>query len=337
MNGGRSETKSPFFTPYTLTIIMSEFFETPEQGPQSGAGPENPISFTIDYKSGRTPGNFAAHATPEQSGACFSYWNRDAEARFTISDMTLFVLGSYWKMAGEVGEGDSRRRFTSNYVTDMRTEPFYFREKFVKGGGQYTIGLKDEVRAWATDNRLEDATRLMITLICYVPELNAIVEVDCSRRIEDALGQAIEAATGKKPARLFQLGFNAISTEYWAFRFDGRYVAADKDGKAHKAGELFWQPVFQCGVVRSNSPKTKERFDQLEHLREPLVRWVNYVNDVIADKYKAPVTTRTAAPVNTAPTTLAPAAAPVIPSYDDTFPTEAPPPPATDYGEYLPF
>ncbi len=319
---------------------MSEMFDTPESGPQS-QGVNNPVKFAIDYKSGRTPERYANVATPEQSDAGFSYYNRDEKARIALPNMTFFILGNYWQMGGEVGEGSDRRRFTSNPVSDMRIQPFFLREKFVSGGGLSRVGYKDELKDWAFDNRIEKAAGLGITLFCYVPECSGIVEIQCNRRIEDAMAKAIERTTGKKAGRLFQMNFDQISTEYWAFQFNGEFVAVNKEGKKYDGGELFWEPVFKCGIVKAGSEKTQQRFNQINPMRDELTAWVDYVNAKVMDRYNSANHEAQAAPVTRQASPTAPATQTNpqnIPSYNEVFPSEAPPPPADgdDYGD-LPF
>lgn len=272
------------------TEIMQNDFE--ELTDPVSTNTDNPIQLTIEYKPGETDATWASMATPEKlieaNKLGFSYYNKDTQSRVILESATFYILRQYLRLGGKIWESRPARSFESNLTHDLRTDRISFRESYVKGGLK-KIGTKDEVRAWANAQGLPNgATGVNIILVCYCPELNAVVEIKATKRIEVAIAKAIKNASGRAPGRSFLFDLCSIDTRFLAFGFTGQYAKVKKplpdqidEGKEYDGnGQLLFEPVFRFGEITIG--KNPNRHAQLKYMSDLVEEYVCAVKSRIA-------------------------------------------------------
>ena len=342
----------------------------PPEAKQSGAFAENPIAFSLDFRSGKSqPPTTNGKLTPQDLGVKFSYYRRsphEGEKGETVevNSFTIFVLGVYSRFAG-VNFNTAKPSESEHYTsTPYRTvkDMCFFRKEYVRKireneayKNEWSVGSYHQLRSFADGQAYREKVGYKKILFAYCLETDNVIEIAVSRRVEYGLAAAIAAATNTahNPNRIG--GLNDLSTEFWGFQFSGKYHdVLDIKGKECKPfdgkGEWGFSPYFACFVVSSHSQnKGAEVYLRCTELQmnvdayvDSQIQWAEQIaggknnEDVPGEAAEQAAREAALATPSNKSGFAEPVAAPAMARNYEPFPTQEPPVGALE-GDDLPF
>ncbi len=309
---------------------MTSDFETPTaQDLPARSGTDVPWKKRIEYKSGKVPQGFATEATPEKVNAGFSYYDKEAGAKFQIGNFTASIVAMTFGVSGTVPDGNYYINYFSNLVFDTRSQPlevFHFvgtgeeRKKVVVATGFYS-DIKDS---------LPTGVGYCKVLICWIHETGELVSINVSSQVETAIKEAIAESTSTSVQKINIFGIAERDDRFWAIRFAGQFSKRTRDGKTWQGqGDMFFCPSFVSKVA------TAEKFPVLSEMKQAVKEYISATDEALWKKSEKARPTPVPLPH---PDTVLQRA--IHGPQDDPFPTEAPPQDFTDGahgGDDLPF
>jgi len=268
-------------------------FDTPS--PQKRNGHDfsaNPLNdaVQINYKTGKLEEVsvkmfFDNRLTPDDLTQHFEYYDSDLKEKIPVHGFTAYVVGVYF---GSFSNGSQKGdlRYISNLVQDTRTDIIqssYFinskRETFAIGNYKTDIAPAFER---LVPKRTSTYTKV---LVAYVAELKRVCCFHLNATAEAGLVKAIAKARNIEEYKASIFGLSDLETEVWVFKFSGQFepvVFSPKDAKKvaatvpadAKAKIMYFQPVFEAGVFRSDNPKHEKEIKFMQSEWEQLTEYI---------------------------------------------------------------
>lgn len=227
---------------------MNEFFDAP---PEGALQTPHERALSIEYKANKTPEAYAhlaqgaALADYVKNGALgFSYFDKEANKRRSISELTFVVLEAYAGVAGF--DGENRISYWSNRAKDTRKEPLtVFASNHT---GPICSGLYQTIK-----DQLPKAANYTKFVKAYCVQLDRVIELKLTASAERGMQKAIAAAeltAGRKRKweSVFVLSL-PDNDHLWGFHLTG-YARETKEGEDYAGkGELYLAPVFHAGIL----------------------------------------------------------------------------------------
>ncbi len=239
-------------------------------------------SYPVMYNAGTLTGPgiklfFEGRLQPDDMQQGFQQYDPEFKGKVSINAFTAYVLGLYYG-AFSNGKDKGDIRYSSNLVNDTRTDILqmsYFvnQERRTLAIGNYMQDISPAVKAL---NRGSSYTKI---IVAYVPELKATVGIHLGATAEAGFVKGIAKAYGQEEWKTKLYGMSDIENEIWVFKFNGEFegpvVFSAKDAKrvpatipaTPKADKVYFQPVIQAGVIRSDNPRYKDTFAHVSALR----------------------------------------------------------------------
>lgn len=252
---------------------MQNEFEQPENAPVSTRA-ESPVKMKLEYKPGKTPEQYAKHANPKEDAKVgFLYYDKELKRDIKLDSVTLFVLGVYSQVSGAVKITEKEyRNYQTNLVVDTRQDIMVLKEAFVKNAETLKKGLYREVKSFVdADKKRFDGVGYRMVFVAYVRELDKVVHLECSQRLQYAFKKSIAAATKERTDKVNLFGLSSLSTEIWAFKFSGEYSLVDEsDNEYSGKGNLYCAPVLSCGVIKPVTKNYEVLFPYLSSVQDQM-------------------------------------------------------------------
>lgn len=248
--------------------MTSDFEQPTAQDVPTRSGADVPWKKRIDYKSGKVPEAFVAEATPEKVKAGFSYYDKDAGAKFQIGNFTASIVAVTFGVSGTVPDGNYYINYFSNLVFDTRTQPIEVFH-FVKSGDEWkknviATGFYSDFKAY-----LPDGVGYCKVLICWIHETSELVSINVSSQVETSLKEAIAEPTASSVSKINIFKIAESSDRFWAIRFDGKFSKRTRDGKMWNGqGDMFFNPSFVAKVA------TAEKFPILVEMKQTVKDYI---------------------------------------------------------------
>lgn len=209
-----------------------------------------PFRLFVEYKGGKTPGNFAATATAEQAGAGFSAFDKETESRRLFNlPLRLIVVGQGFGVSGVTKMGDRYTGYYSNMVADTRTD---IMRVFCRGINQpIATGVYKDIKP-----EMPQGVGFQHYLICYNPEekeLQALqVTVGLSNHIKRAIADAAAKSTGRKTRwdRVNIFDLLSLDSAFYMFTFLPEFQKVNKEGEIWATGEAYFYPAVYVATIR---------------------------------------------------------------------------------------
>lgn len=268
-------------------------FDTPS--PQQRTGHDyskNPIkdSIRIDYKTGKLETAsvkmfFDGKLDPEYQVQGFHFWDKELMARIGVKSFTAYVLGIY---SGSFSNGKDKGdvRYFSNLVNDTRTDIIQSSYWGVGRSYQFALGnyKNDIVPAFESLIPKRGSTYTKV-LVAYVAERKEICVFHLNATMEAGLVKAVARARGIEEYKASLFGLSDIKSEVWVFQFKGEFEPVSftpKDAKKVPAtvaakkedNVLYFQPIFEAGVLRLENPKYTERVASINAMEADLSEYI---------------------------------------------------------------
>lgn len=249
----------------TTTYDMNNIFDAPPAGALQTA---HGLALSVDYKANKTPEAYAHLAQGDalkdfvkNSTLGFSYFDKEANKRIPIPEMTFIILDVYAGVSGY--DGDNRISYWSNRAKDTRKEALaVFASN--KNGPVYS-GLYKSFK-----EKLPKAANYTKFVKAYCVQLDRVIELKLTASFERGMQKAIaaaEAATGRKSnwEKVFILSLP--NNDYlWGFHLTG-YARETKEGEDYAGhGELYISPIFHAGIL--SQVKQAEMWAKCSELQE---------------------------------------------------------------------
>ena len=299
---------------------MTSDFETPTaQDVPTRSGTDVPWKKRFEYKSGKVPHGFALDALPEKVNAGFSYYDKEAGAKFQIGNFTASIVAMTFGVSGTVPDGKYYVNYFSNLVFDTRTQPLEVFH-YVKSGDEW----KKHVIATGFYNDFKDTLPEGVgyckVLICWIHETGELVSINVSSQVETALKEAIAESTASSVSKINIFKIAEKSDRFWAIKFAGQFTKRTRDGKTWVGqGDMFFNPSFVAKVA------TAEKFPVLPEMKQAVKEYIEASEEMVWKAAKGGKPTPAPLPH---PDTVLPSAQSASQFSDPIavdFPTQAPP------------
>ena len=248
--------------------MTSDFEQPTAQDVPTRSNTDVPWKKRFDYKSGKTPEAFAMSATPEQVKAGFSYYDKDAGAKFSIDGFTASIVAVTFGVSGTVPDGKYYINYFSNLVFDTRTQPIEVFH-FMKSGDEWkkhviATGFYSDFK-----ESLPDGVGYCKVLICWIHETNELVSINVSSQVETSLKEAIAEPTASHISKINIFEIAKSNERFWAIRFSGQFSKRTRDGKMWNGqGDMFFNPSFVAKVA------TAEKFPVLVEMKQAVKDYI---------------------------------------------------------------
>jgi len=268
-------------------------FDTPS--PQNRTGHDyskNPLkeSTQIDYKTGKLETAsvkmfFDGKLDPVYHTQGFVYWDNVARERVALKSFTAYVLGVY---SGSFSNGKDKGdvRYFSNLVNDTRTDIIQSCYWGVGRSHQFALGnyKADIVPAFEALVPKRGSTYTKV-LVAYIAERKEVCCFHINATMEAGLVKAVAKARGIEEHKASLFGLSDLKSEVWVFQFKGGFepvTFTPKDAKKVPAtvaakkedNVLYFQPVFEAGVLRLENPKYVERVKSINAMEAELSEYI---------------------------------------------------------------
>lgn len=174
----------------------------------------------------------------------FGYYDKEQSKNIPLPELTFVVLDVY---AGVSGYNDGNgERIWSNRAKDTRTDTLVVFSNL--SNGQIAKGLYREIKS-----ELPKGAKYTKFVKAYCIQLEKVVEIKLSGMVEKAMQKAVALTESKEEKRkrwdkVFILGL-ADNDHLWGFHLKGHTTVDIKGNEYKNEGDLFFSPVFHCGVV----------------------------------------------------------------------------------------
>lgn len=265
-----------------------------------------PYTGYLEYRSGKTPASFAVQATPDQVSAGFSYYDKDANSRISLTAFRAIIVGQAFGVAGVTKLGDRFTNYYSNLVADTRTDPM---RVFIRGINfpQYS-GLYKDIKP-----ALPQGVGFQHYLCVYIPEIDQLMLVSLtmalSEHIRECIAESASRALGRKlpSSRVNMFGLCDLSQSFYMLKFTGQFVKKNKENQLwNNNGEMYFLPEVEVKSVVGD--------EQIKFLEQQAVRFGNWLFADIARNVDAMKSDRNAQVQPAADAAPAQHAQPVQPS-----------------------
>jgi len=245
-----------------------------------------PYTGYLEYRSGKTPASFAAQATPDQVSAGFSYYDKDANSRISLTAFRAIIVGQAFGVAGVTKLGDRFTNYYSNLVADTRTDPM---RVFIRGINfpQYS-GLYKDIKP-----ALPQGVGFQHYLCVYIPETDQLMLVSLtmalSEHIRECIAESASRALGRKlpSSRVNMFGLCDLSQSFYMLKFTGNFVKKNKENQPwNNNGEMYFLPDVEVKSVVGD--------EQIKFLEQQAVRFGNWLFADIARNVDAMKSDRSA-------------------------------------------
>lgn len=244
---------------------MNEFFDAP---PEGALQTPHERALSIEYKANKTPEAYAhlaqgaALADYVKNGALgFSYFDKEANKRVPLPELTFVVMEAYAGVAGF--DGENRISYWSNRAKDTRKEPLAV---FASNhSGPICSGLYQTIK-----EQLPKAANYTKFVKAYCVQLDRVIELKLTASAERGMQKAIAAAEltagrRRKWESVFVLSL-PDNDHLWGFHLTG-YARETKEGEDYTGkGELYLAPVFHAGIL--NPVKQKDMWQKCRELQD---------------------------------------------------------------------
>ncbi len=237
---------------------MEDFIQAPPEGAVT-KNTDRVNALRVQFSTLKTPEAYVAAVTDEfmagQVRACklgFHYYSKEQNANQFLQPFSFVLLEVYSGVGGVVDNGGGDfTQYYSNRVKDTRIEEIVLYSSTSKA--PVAKGLYKELK---DQNVLPGGVGYQMYALAYCVELAQPIEIPIGGRVSTAMQEAVSAAetsqgrkTAPKAINMFSL---ADTVNLWGFRLTG-YERQNKKGDAYKDGELYFAPIFFCGVVRETA------------------------------------------------------------------------------------
>lgn len=268
-------------------------FDTPSPQQRSGHDySKNPLkeSVTIEYKTGKLETAsvkmfFDGKLDPEYQTQGFRYYDKDLKERVQFGAFTAYVLGIY---SGSFSNGKDRGdlRYFSNLVSDTRTDIIQSCYWGASQSVQFAIGnyRADIAPAFEALVPKRNSSHTKV-LVAYIAERKEVCVFHLNATMQAGMCKAIAKARGIEEYKATLFGLSDLASEIWVLQFKGEFepvaftpreakkvaatVAAKKEDNV-----LYFQPVFQSGVLRLDNPKYTERVLSVNAMQDELSEYL---------------------------------------------------------------
>ena len=227
---------------------MNDIFDAP---PEGALQTPHERALSIEYKANKTPEAYAhlaqgaALADYVKNGALgFSYFDKEANKRVPLPELTFVVLEAYAGVAGF--DSENKISYWSNRSKDTRKEPLTV---FASNHqGPICSGLYQTIK-----EQLPKTANYTKFIKAYCIQLDRVIELKLTASAERGLQKAIAAAEmsaglKRKWESVFVLSL-PDNDHLWGFHLTG-YNRETKEGEDYAGkGELYLAPVFHAGIL----------------------------------------------------------------------------------------
>ena len=227
---------------------MNDIFDAPPEGALQTAIDR---ALSVEYKAHKTPEAYAhlaqgaALADYVKNGALgFSYFDKEANKRVPLPELTFVVLEAYAGVAGF--DSENKISYWSNRSKDTRKEPLTV---FASNHqGPICSGLYQTIK-----EQLPKTANYTKFIKAYCIQLDRVIELKLTASAERGLQKAIAAAEmsaglKRKWESVFVLSL-PDNDHLWGFHLTG-YNRETKEGEDYAGkGELYLAPVFHAGIL----------------------------------------------------------------------------------------
>lgn len=302
--------------------MTSDFEQPTAQDVPTRSSTDVPWKKRFDYKSGKTPAAFAETATPEQVKAGFSYYDKDAAAKFQIGNFTASIVAVTFGVSGTVPDGNYYVNYFSNLVFDTRTQPIEVFH-FMKSGDEWKKHVIASGFYSDFKDSLPDGVGYCKVLICWIHETKELVSINVSSQVETALKEAIAEPTASSISKINIFEIAKSAERFWAIRFDGKFSKRTRDGKMWQGqGDMFFNPSFVAKVA------TAEKFPVLPEMKQAVKEYIEASEEMVWKAAKSEKPTPTPLPH---PDTVLPSAQRNSGAFADPIKVNFPTRDVTDY------
>jgi hypothetical protein len=248
--------------------MTSDFEQPTAQDIPTRSSTDVPWKKRIDYKSGKVPQGFAADAEPEKVNAGFSYYDKEASAKFQIGNFTASIVAMTFGVSGTVPDGKYYVNYFSNLVFDTRTQPIEVFH-FMKSGDEWKKHVIASGFYSDFKDSLPDGVGYCKVLICWIHETNELVSINVSSQVETSLKEAIAESTASSISKINIFKIAEKDDRFWAIKFTGQFSKRTRDGKAWVGqGDMFFNPSFLAKVA------TAEKFPVLAEMKQSVKEYI---------------------------------------------------------------
>lgn len=264
---------------------MSEVFDKPNRS-DLGKGTVRPFERSIEYAAGKTAEIYVAQTSEEflkEKGKLgFYYYDKERGHNVGMDNEVLVHLATFTQLYGKVfdSRGGRPQVYWSNLVQDSRAEPFTLFSGYGQGRVPIATGLYRNIAG-----QLPAGVHFRIVFAVYSPGMDEVFLLPFTKLIERGVVKSISESIGirERDVRLFSLADAAI----WGFRHKG-YEETDAYGETFQGlGDLFFMPVFECGVIRTGHAL----FAECTAKKEEIANWYRATREVsvTAEVVEAPI------------------------------------------------
>lgn len=255
---------------------MQNYFDAPPEGAIPGATERPP---KITYRAGKTPEHYAKQTEQnkevEEGRLGFRFYDKDLQSNVFLQAFTFIVLDVYAGVSGFEEGADRNTSYWSNRVKDTRKEEMIVWRSGQDGAfmrGLYAGKKSDTEPATVGGKPLPKAAKYTKFAKVFCIQLNRVCEIELSQGVERAMQRAVAKSTGAEDKwnKVWTLGL-ADNDHIWGFSLTGyRRVTKQGDDYAGK-GELFFEPVFHCGIVNpSLRPDEHKKYVEMQNAEKAL-------------------------------------------------------------------
>lgn len=244
-----------FFNEISFLTMEDYLMQPPEDAVQTTTK-TNYID--VDYSALKTPAQFVRSVNADFISDAllncklgFHYYDKTSKTRLPLKPFTFFVLEVYSGLTG--AEKDAKgewSNFWSNRVKDTRTQPYTL---YVNGSKTDFSGLWNDIYD-SVIAKYGKAVKNVRIIVAYCKELDAVVEIPLTAFAERGVKKSIadsQNALGKKikwdKVSLYGLADN---DHIWGFSLKDFEQVGEKGETYEGKGDLFFSPVFHCGILR---------------------------------------------------------------------------------------
>ena len=240
---------------HTNISIMSFSFDKPtEQDRQTSGG--LPAFRLLQYRAAKTPPHMAKQLTAEavkdffdQGTVGFSYWDKEKEHAVSLKEGTFVLLGQYWKLGTYTGGDKNAVRYTSNMVLNIKDDIMrvYANGDATQHEGTYRQ-LKDK-GIWGAE------TKISLYWVVWNLDTKELCSIQLTSTVKNGFKVAVLKAYGKPVNRqtVEKEGLYGLTDgeNFHVFQYNGVAVATPEGTQYKGEGEAYFQPRFECGVLRA--------------------------------------------------------------------------------------
>ena len=253
---------------------MSNFPQRGDTPASAPVGSSAPWSKRINYKAGKTPGAYAAMATPEISKCQFSYYDHESSERVGIFNFTFVPLANVATVDGAEKVGETYRNWKANFVKNTKHDILVVRsEKEVKIKGIY-LEFKPQ---------LPDGVKFAKYVIGFSEELGGIVAIKLTTMIEASMRTSVAKIFGKKPDAMSMYKIVEDESQMWAFEFTGTFSRCNQKGEPHPGDDktdLFFSPDADAFAIRPDGANAGF-FAEMQAVRKQISEYLDAAQDRI--------------------------------------------------------